>query len=93
MRQIKKMLFALAYPFWYFFFVTIFGNLFFILVVFIAPPLFVLFLIPNQNTNEDTGGSIAIFTLLIAPIIVFQLMRIGDYLCKYYKKLGYKVRI
>lgn len=91
----KRILFTILYPFWFFLAKTWLGTVLMICIIPVTPALIINALLPELinstlEENKDTAVGLAIFSLLISPFFAMLLMEIGDYLEKHYKKWGYK---
>ena len=94
----KRALFTIIYPFWFFFAKTWFGGVLMICLVPMTPALLISLIFPNimNTTGEEAksiGGGLAIFSLLLSPFIAMPLMALGVYLESHYEKWKYKTEM
>jgi diacylglycerol kinase len=94
----KRVLFTIIYPFWFFLAKTWLGVVLMICLVPIIPALLIGLVFQSiMNTTgeeaKDIGGGLAIFSLLLSPFIAMTLMSFGWYLEKHYEKWKYKTEI
>lgn len=94
----KRILFTVIYPFWFFLANTWVGGVLMIYIVSLIPGLIIILLIPNlmNATGEEAkeiGTGMAIFSLLLSPFFAMPLMALGDYLKRHYEKWNYKTEM
>ena len=94
----KKVLFTLIYPFWFFLSKTWIGGVLMICLVPVIPAVLINLIFPNiinftKEEAERIGLGIAIFCLLISPFTGMLLMRLGFYLESHYDIWEYKTEI
>jgi hypothetical protein len=94
----KRVLFTIIYPFWFFFAKTWLGGVLMICLIPMTPALLIGLIFPNlmNMTGEEAksfAGGLAIFSLLLSPFIAMPLMVFSDYLETHYEKWKYKTEM
>jgi len=90
----KKILFTIIYPFWFFLAKTWFGNMIMIPIILAPIPLLIYLIFPSlmMTTGEQAEGigvGAGILTLLCSPLTGMMFGIIGDKLEINYKKWNY----
>jgi hypothetical protein len=92
----KKIIYKIAYPFWYLFTKTYFEAIT-LCVILILPGCLLFLFIPSLRysnsieQSESIGVGMAILSLLLSPIFGIIVMKISDKLRNYYSKNGYNI--
>jgi hypothetical protein len=94
----KRALFTIIYPFWFFFAKTWLGGVLMICLIPMTPALLIGLIFPNvmNVTGEEAtgiGGGLAILSLLLSPFIAMPLMAFGYHLERHYEKWKYKTEM
>ena len=94
----KRILFTVVYPFWFFLAKTWLGGVLMICLVPLMTALVICLLIPSimDATGEkakDIAGGMAILSILLSPFFAMPLMALGYYLERHYKKWNYKTEM
>ncbi len=98
LNRMKRMLFTVVYPFWFFLAKTWLGGTLMMCSVPLMPVLVIYLSVPSLmdmtgEESKDIGMCIAIPSLLICPFFAIPLIWLGNYLESHYKKWNYKIEM
>ena len=94
----KRILFTVVYPFWFFLAKTWLGGVLVICLVPVIPALIIGLLLPElmNTTGEEAmyiGQGLVVVSILLSPFVAIPLLKLGWYLESHYDKWNYKIDI
>jgi len=94
----KKILFTLVYPFWFFLGRTWLGNMTMFFIVLFTLPLILSVLFPDllETTGEDAEGigiGVGILSFMCSPFVAMFFTKIEGFLAEHYREWNYRMEM